>query len=113
MLLAMEIVSKGMASANKAATMYGVTRSTLNDRLSGRAAHGTKPGPRPYLQPSEERELTDYLCTAAEVGYGKTRQKVKSIAETEFGSRKGLLKTPRISNGWWRRFLERNPTLRL
>ena len=65
MLLAMESVRKGMASANKAAIMYSVPRSTLKDRLSGRVSHGTKPGPCPYLQPSEERELKDYLHTAA------------------------------------------------
>ena len=51
---AMEAASSGTVSANKAADMYGVPRSTLKDRLSGRIVHGVKPGPRPYLRESEE-----------------------------------------------------------
>ena len=111
MLSAIEAVRKGMA-ANKAAMLHGIPRSTLKDRLSGRVRHGTKPGPHPYLQPSEEKELVEYLRTAARIGYGKTRREVKSIAEN-VAIEKGMLKAARISNGWWRRFMERNPSLRL
>ena len=111
MLSAIDTVRNGM-TANKAAIMHGIPRSTLKDRLSGRVHHGTKPGPRPYLQPSEEKELTDYLRTAAKIGYGKTRREVKNIAEN-VAREKGILKATRISNGWWRRFMERNPSLRL
>ena len=44
---ALAAASEGMP-ANRAATMYGVPRSTLKDRLSGRVVHGHKSGPRPY-----------------------------------------------------------------
>ena len=69
---ALAAASEGMP-ANRAATMYGVPRSTLKDRLSGRVVHGHKSGPRPYLDPDEEKELTDFLISSAECGYGKTR----------------------------------------
>ena len=55
--------------ANKAATMYGVPKSTLKDRISGRVVHGHNPGPCPYLDPDEEKK-------SAECGYGKTRREV-------------------------------------
>ena len=42
---AMLSAGKGTMSANKAADLHGVPRSTLKDRLSGRVVHGTNPGP--------------------------------------------------------------------
>ena len=35
--------------------------TTLNDRLSGRVEHGLKPGPRSYLERSEETELVSFI----------------------------------------------------
>ena len=109
---AMEAASSGTVSVNKAADMYGVPRSTLKDRLSGRVVHGIKPGPRPYLRKSEERELAEHLKELAEIGLGKTRGEVLRIAESVAES-KGILKGVGITCGWWRRFLERNPGMTL
>ena len=108
---ALAAASEGMP-ANRAATMYGVPRSTLKDRLSGRVVHGHKSGPRPYLDPDEEKELTDFLISSAECGYGKTRREVMSIVE-KVATDKKILKGNKISNGWWRRFLERQKSLSL
>ena len=99
-------------SANKAAEMYGVPKSTLKDRLSGRVVHGCRPGPRPYLIPSEEAELASHLVAAASMGVGKTRREVMGIAE-QVAASKGVLKSERLSSGWWRGFLRRHPALRL
>ena len=52
-------------SGNRSADLYGVPRSTLKDRLSGRVVHGTKPGPRPYLSTGEETELSSHLLQVA------------------------------------------------
>ena len=95
---------------NRAATMYGVPRSTLKDRLSGRVVHGHKFGPRQYLDPNEEMELTDFLISSAKCGYGKTRREVMSIVE-KVATDKKILKGNKISNGWWRRFLEMQKSL--
>ncbi len=54
----------------------------------------------------------DYLSEANKVGYGKTRQQVKLIAE-KVAIDKGVLRSSRISDGWWRRFLLRHPKLSL
>ena len=79
---AMEAASSRDVSANKAADMYGVPRFTLKDWLSDRVVHGVKPGPRPYLRESEERELVDHLKELAEIGLGKTSGEVLRIAES-------------------------------
>ena len=112
MLGAINSVQKGHLSGNKAADLHGVPRSTLKDRLSGRVQHGTKPGPAPYLSKVEESELSAHLVHVANMGFGKTRRDVKCLVE-QYAIQKNVLKGSAISNGWWQRFLERNPILRL
>ena len=112
MLEALKSVQKDGLSGNMAADLHGVPRSTLKDRLSGRVRHGTKPGPKPYLSIQEESELATHLLQAADIGFGKTRRDVKCIVE-EYLHRKGTLKGTTVSDGWWEKFVQRNPILRL
>ena len=102
-------------SANQAAAklnVHGVSHSTLKDRLKSRVTHGTKPGPPPYLDSREEKELVDYLSDTAKTGFGKTRQQIKCIAES-VAKEKGILRSNHTLNGCWRRFLARQPKLAL
>ena len=89
----MQSVLSGNLSINRAAE---ITRTTLQDRISGRVQHGKKPGPAPYLTLNEEKELVEYLLGSAELGYGKTRRKVKGIAES-VAREKGVLRASSIS----------------
>ena len=57
MLAAMKDLRDGKMSINQYATVYGVPRTTLKDRLSGRVEHGTKPEPKAYLNQEEEESL--------------------------------------------------------
>ena len=77
----------------------------LYDRVSGRVAHGVKPGPEPYLSQTEEKELVGHLKHSAKVGYGKTRRDVLCIVESSV-SESGKLRSSHVSDGWWRRFKE-------
>lgn len=90
MVAAIEAVKAG-ATVKRAALEHGVPRSTLNDCISGRVVHCTKPGPRPYLSPHEESNLSEFLQAVGQVGYPKTRREVKSIAES-VAREKGVLK---------------------
>jgi len=51
--------------------MLRIPPSTLKDRLRGQVAHGSKPGPKPYLSAAEEQELAGHLIDAANIGYRK------------------------------------------
>ena len=66
--------------------------------------HGTKPGPVPYLNQEEEKDLVDFLEVVSSVGYGKTRKQVKSLVERT-AREKGVLKKTKLTDGWFRRFL--------
>ena len=112
MTAALNEFKKGIYPINKIAVLYGVPKSTLHDRISGRVRHGTKPGPSPYLDHTEEQELADHLITVAKIGYGKTRKEVKMIAEN-VAKEKKVLRATRISDGWWKSFLHRNQDLSL
>ena len=112
MLAALDSVIKDGLSGNKAAVLHGVPPSTLKDRLSGRVAHGKKPGPAPYLTSKEEKELSDHLIYAARTGYGKTRRDVINLVEG-YMLKKQPPKSVNLSNGWWHNFKKRNPSLRL
>ena len=71
MTSALNEFNKGELTISKIAKKFQVPKTTLHNRISGRVIHGTKPGPRPYLQADEEAVLVDHLISAAKVGYGK------------------------------------------
>ena len=71
MLAAMKAAKDGLCSINRAARDHGVPPTTLKDRMSGRVAHGTNPGPVPYLTMEEENELANYLVDSCKCGFGK------------------------------------------
>ena len=98
MLAALKAVESG-TGIKKPAREHGVSATTLKDRASGCVAHGTKPGPRPYLSVEEETELGTFLKNCGSVGYGKTRKDVLLIAES-VSKDKGVLKKE-CSNYYW------------
>jgi len=89
-----------------AAVKHGISRSTLNNRLSGRVIHGTKPSPKPnpkpYLTIAEEKELAEQLIEAASFGYGKTRQEVMTIVERHIEQKEDVsFRADKVTQGWW------------
>ena len=109
MAAALEAV-KGGQTILRAAQTYGVPRSTLQDRVHGKVTHGVKPGPRPYLAPAEEKELSMFIVDVAKAGYGKTRKEIKAIAEN-VANDKGIIRSKKVTDGWFRPFMDRNPKL--
>ena len=66
---------------------------------------------KPYLTNEEKAQLSSHLLAVLRVGFSKTRRNVKYLVES-YISKEHCLKDPN-SDGWWRRFLEWNPTLSL
>ena len=97
MIAAIESV-KGGQSIKRAAEVHGVPRTTLQDRVKGKVVHGVNPGPQPYLQPAEEKELSCFLAEVAAVGYGRTKKQVKLLAEM-VARDKGVLRSTTRNKG--------------
>lgn len=97
----------------RAATQYGVPRSTLQDHVLGKVVHGNNPGPKPYLVQAEENELSQFLVNVAQAGNGKTQWQVMTIVEN-VAHEKGTLKPGcRMSRGWFEGFMKGHPQLSL
>ena len=95
-------------SIRRAALEYGVPKSTLGDRVSGRVTHGTLSGPSRYLSSEEEDELVRFLLGCASVGYAKSRKEVLALVQSLVANR-GITKL--VTSGWWESFCRRNPNL--
>ena len=104
---ALEAVKGGLMGVNKASMNFGVPRTTLRDRISGRVEHGAKSGPTPYLTEKEDQELASFLKQASRIGYGKTKKEVLAV------EKKGLPVKKFNGEGWWQRFMSRHERLSL
>ena len=109
MLAAIEAVKNGEPLL-RAALTFGVSRTTLGDRIRGKVVHVTKCGPRSYLSPDEELQLSEFIVEVGQAGYGKTRREIIRLAENVV-CHKGMLRGSRVTSGWFRHFMERHPDL--
>lgn len=107
---ALEAVAAEGLSVRRAALMYGVPKSTLGDRVSGRVLPGSMCGREKYLTDEEEEELSDFIENCAALGYAKTRKQVLALVERIMCTR-GI--EIRVTDGWWASFLKRHPSLSL
>ena len=105
---AYDAVVKQNFSIRRAAEEFGIPRSTLHDRVSGRVLPGCCSSPPKYLSSEEEDELAQFLQTCAEIGYARTRQQVMLIVQ-QVVDKKGL--HVKVSSGWWESFRRRHRDL--
>ena len=110
MLQAMNAVEKEGVSVRKASEMFGVPKSSLHDRTSGKVQHGSRAGRMPYLTPKEEKELVNFLLKCASMGYPHTLSQILGIVQQtiEF---KGI--NEKVTHGWWQRFCQRHTDISL
>ena len=66
---AVNMVRSGAMSKQKAALSFGIPRTTLRDKLSGRYSLGSTPGRSTVLTNAEETVLVDYCKLMASIGY--------------------------------------------
>lgn len=103
------VITQGI-SIRRAALDYGVPKSTLGDRVSGRVVPGSTSGPKRILSDEEEEDLVAFVRRCSAVGYPKTRKDVIALVQRIADSR-GI--NHQISNGWWEKFCARNPSITL
>ena len=77
MLRAIKAIKNGEMGQNigPCTLEFGVSRTTLKDRISGRVIHGTNIGSKPYLTKEEEKKLVDFLLLAQKWGTVKLEAK--------------------------------------
>ena len=102
-------VNEGM-SIRQAAFHFGVPKSTLGDRMSGRVVPGSTSGPKTYLSPEEETELVKFLLRCAAMGFPKSCEEVLALVQRIVDKKRFLA---RVTSGWWQSFCSRHPNLTL
>ena len=92
----------------RAAEEYGIPRSTLVYRASGRVIPGTKSGAPTYLSPEEEEDLVQFLIGNTEIGYPKSVWEVWALVGAIL-SRNADSDVSCVSTGWWECFKQNHP----
>lgn len=111
---AVKAVKAGEMSVRLAAERYGLPKSTLYDRVSGRFDLDTKPGRKPVLDTATEDQILKNVTENAEKGFGLSRQQLLTRAgilckrANISGFRNG---TP--SKHWWYGLKRRHPEIGL
>ena len=107
---AVSAVLQNQLSICAAAELYGVPKSTLGDRISGRVLPGTASGAVRYLADSEEEELAEFIVGCASIGYPKTIRDILAIVQSILASR-GVHRI--VTYGWWEAYRRCHPILTL
>ncbi len=110
--LAVRDVISGANTLRRAALEYGVPRSTLSDRVTGKVCPGAVSGAPRYLDDDEEEELVEFLIGCAEVGYPKSVREVRAYVDSMLAD-KYHVDSFHVSHGWWERFRQRHKQLSL
>lgn len=110
---AIKDVAEG-SSIRKAASKWGVPRSTVQDKCSGRTKR-MRCGPLPFITKAEEEWLATWLIERAKRGFGLTvaefLDSVKIFLDKD--NRETPFKENRLGQKWFRSFIKRNPQVRL
>ena len=113
MKLAILGVSEGM-SVRRAAYEFGVPKSTLQDRISGKVGLDAKSGPERYLNDSEEEKLVNFLVGCSRIVYARSKKQVLAIVSAVLSKKRGIDENEVIvTKGWWSSFQKRHPKLSL
>lgn len=107
---AVSAVLQNQMSVRAAAELYGIPKSTLGDRISGRVLPGTASGAVRYLADSEEEELAEFIIGCASIGYPKTVRDILAVVQSILASR-GVHRI--VTYGWWEAYRRRHPALTL
>ncbi|XP_045210605.2 jerky protein homolog-like [Mercenaria mercenaria] len=108
---AVKAVQDNSMSIRKASTMYGVSKSTIGDRISGKHELHVPNGRPPHIPRDVERKIVDAVKMAARRGIGLTRKQV--LARTNV-----LCRRMKIGSGytnftagkdWWEGVKRRHP----
>ena len=113
MKLAITAVSEGM-SVRRAALEFGVPKSSLQDRISGKVGIDAKSGPPRYLDDFEEEKLVNFLLGCSRIGYARSKKQVLALVSAIVAEKRELdCEEVVVTKGWWSSFQKRHPQLSL
>ena len=70
---ALQDITEATLSIREAANKWGVTKSTLHERLQGKVGVDRRPGPPSILTKEEEHRIAVWLLEMADRGFGVSK----------------------------------------
>ncbi|KAK7877435.1 hypothetical protein WMY93_031855 [Mugilogobius chulae] len=105
---AMLQVQAARLTFRQAAAQFGVPKTTLQDRVSGRVASDCIHGLWPLLSTIYENALVVYCLYSASYGFPLTKPQVQSHALAIYNRRHQESPKVALSQTWWINFKERH-----
>ncbi|XP_068581146.1 uncharacterized protein [Cebidichthys violaceus] len=105
---AMQEVQAGRQTLRHAAKQFGVPKSSLSDRLSGRVAMDCFYGQSQLLSPEDESSLVEYCLFSASHGCPLRKYQVVAQALAIYNYRNPHKPRTVLGQTWWINFRERN-----
>lgn len=105
---AMQEVEAGKLCLREAARQFGVPKSSLSDRVSGRVASDCTRGQRQLLTPEDENSLVEYCLYSASHGFPLTKPQILAHALDIYNRRHPDAPKNALGETWWINFRERN-----
>jgi len=113
---AVSMIKSNALSLRKASTVFGIPKSKLSNKLTGKSEVGCRSGPGTVLivlTKAEEDYLASWAVCMASMGFGRTKNElldaVKRILDTD--GRSTPFKENRPGKDWYYAFLKRHPEL--
>jgi len=108
MAQALQEVKAGRLNLRQAAQEFGVPKTSLSDRVSGRVSSDCVPGQRTLLTPADEDSLVEYLLYSASHGFPLTKPQVLAHALAIYNLRHQAAPKTGLGQTWWINFRERH-----
>lgn len=100
-------VKSGRCTVRQAAKEFGVPKSSLGDRVSGRVTPGSRSGPAQLITNEEEELLVEFSLYMSKHGFPLTKQQLVSFASTIYKRQHRRVAFSKLGQTWWLNFRKR------
>lgn len=100
-------VKSGRCTVRQAAKEFGVPKSSLGDRVSGRVTPGSRSGPAQLITSADEQLLVEFSLYMSKHGFPLTKQQVVSFASSIYKRQHRRVAFSKLGQTWWLNFRKR------
>lgn len=100
-------VKSGRCTVRQAAKQFGVPKSSLGDRVSGRVTPGSRSGPAQLITSADEELLVEFSLYMSKHGFPLTKQQLVSFASSIYKRQHRRVAFSKLGQTWWLNFRKR------
>ncbi|KAF7666577.1 hypothetical protein LDENG_00101100 [Lucifuga dentata] len=100
-------VKSGRCTVRQAAKEFGVPKSSLGDRVSGRVTPGSRSGPAQLITSADEELLVEFSLYMSKHGFPLTKQQLVSFASSIYKRQNRRVAFSKLGQTWWLNFRKR------